>query len=705
MAIRLLDVRAKIISTLLIVAGIAVAAIAYIGYQSGRANLDRSISLQLTSLREVTARELEFHFDTVRDHMTSLSDDLMVIDAVKAFDATLEDPAIVVDDSINQALGRYYGEVYIPKLSQTSSSKPVVEAYIPRSAPSRYFQYQYIVKNDNEVGAKQTLNDAKDGSAYSAVHRRFHQSFLRIQEAFDYEDVFLINKEGLIMYSVLKETDYMTSLLTGPYQDSGLGKAFRAARREQGARFVHIEDYSFYRPSYGAPAAFLITPIFEGGQFLGALAIQLSSQKVNRIVSYNNRWKDVGLGESGESFLVGSDRRLRTVVRPFVENREGYLKDIRRKGTDSEIIERIKLYNTPILLQSADSVSVNEAISGKAGIRRIENDYRGRPALSSSAPLKIKGLNWVIVLEMPLEEAYEPIYAFQQRIIIASALLSILLTVMAMVAAYIFMKPVKRMVERAEKVGSGDLSVDLALDRDDEFGDLSRTFQSMVDTLRERSASAESQRQRSESMLSRFLPTSVVRVVNSKSFASEELHVGEPLASISMISVHMSGYEEQGMSKDAREMVKIFDNLLDIVERIADRHGIEQVRLSSTSYLAVSGLSAVHLDHERRALMFAIEFRRAFDHFWKERGFDGVRLSIALASGPAIAGVVGKKRLSFLVWGKPIALLNKIGPDARPGDIRVEAGMARNLKDSFEFTVPETGEGMLYVSNTGQERA
>ena len=88
-----------------------------------------------------------------------------------------------------------------------------------------------------------------------------------------------------IVYSVFKEADYATSLLTGPYANSNLGKAFQIARTAKAQSFTYLIDFSPYAPSYNAPASFIVSPIFEQDKLLGVAAFQMSVDQINNIMT------------------------------------------------------------------------------------------------------------------------------------------------------------------------------------------------------------------------------------------------------------------------------------------------------------------------------------------------------------------------------------------------------------------------------------
>lgn len=179
----------------------------------------------------------------------------------------------------------------------------------PQTSVSDHLRRLYIDENPHPVGRKDELDQAKDGSDYSAVHAIYHpwlRTFLRDR---GYYDLFLIDQQGNLVYSVFKELDYATNVLTGEYKSSGLGNVARALIH--GEAPLAFEDFSPYAPSYGAPAAFVGTPVFgNDGKRHGALIFQFPIDRVNALMQ-----NAVGLGETGETVIVGQDKLMRSASR------------------------------------------------------------------------------------------------------------------------------------------------------------------------------------------------------------------------------------------------------------------------------------------------------------------------------------------------------------------------------------------------------
>ncbi|MEX0828712.1 MAG: hypothetical protein WD032_00545, partial [Nitrospirales bacterium] len=102
---------------------------------------------------------------------------------------------------------------------------------------------------------------------------------------------------GDIVYTVFKELDYSTSLINGPYAETGIGRVFQEANASDNSQAVSLVDFAPYPPSYEDSASFIASPIFDGSTKVGVLIFQMPIDRINAIMTNQGYWKRVGLGD------------------------------------------------------------------------------------------------------------------------------------------------------------------------------------------------------------------------------------------------------------------------------------------------------------------------------------------------------------------------------------------------------------------------
>lgn len=364
---------------------------------------------QLKSINSTKKRNVEYYFDIIRNQIRTFSENKMIIDAVKSFRRTfaLVQEGITEEQLLTMKanLQQYYADEFIPRLKENTDQLERIEHYFPKETQADILQYHYISNNPHPTGQKSLLNDAGDGSEYSKVHAYYHPVMRSYLEKFGYYDIFLIDPvTGDMVYSVFKEIDFSTSLITGLYNRTNFGRVVKEAIESTDKDFVKLEDFEPYDPSYRTPASFIARPIYDGNEKVGILVFQMPINKINQILTGDNNWRDDGLGESGETLLIGSDYRLRSVARQLLEDKRKYLNGLTKIGYHENIIRQIDKMNTSILLESIKLKSVESGLQGETGTT-LEKNKHGVEMLNAFAPLNIPDVHWMILSTMEEEEA------------------------------------------------------------------------------------------------------------------------------------------------------------------------------------------------------------------------------------------------------------------------------------------------------------
>ena len=372
---------------------------------------------QLRSITMTKKRSIEYYFDIIRNQIITFSENTMVISAMRelkeAFFKLSENHDQEKSFFMKESLRNYYADEFIPRLNENSDDVEDVSKYLPEEIITSLLQFHYISNNPHPTGQKSALDDAGDGSDYSRVHATYHPLMRSFLEKFGYYDIFLVDDvTGYMVYSVFKEVDFATSLLKGVYSKTNFGRVVEEAASNTDKSFVRLIDFEPYDPSYWAPASFIARPIFDGDQKLGILVFQMPINKINQVLTGNNKWNEDGLGESGETFIVGSDYKMRSMSRELIEDNDQYFNKLKSMGYANSIIRQIKKTNTNILLEKVELDSVSKALKGTMSTQ-LEKDQSGVERLNAFAPLDIADVHWAIMSTMKEKEVSQRINNLQ----------------------------------------------------------------------------------------------------------------------------------------------------------------------------------------------------------------------------------------------------------------------------------------------------
>ncbi len=473
----------------------------------GQASVEEQAKEQLVSIRDAKKQQIESYFRILTQQVQSYSNDLMVIGAIKefrlAFTDYLEQTSAEhrsMDAALEyyrESLRDYYEDDFAFEYNEQNATRaPDMNIYLDKLGENALaLQYHYVALNDNPPGFKDELLAADDESEYTRVHRRYHPHLRDLVAKFGYYDIYLVDGDsGEVLYSVSKKIDVGTSLLDGPFADTALARAFTAANGASDANFVALEDFAPYLPLYDGQAGFIASPIYEGLQKLGVLVFQMPVDRLNDIMTNEGSWEFAGLGESGETYLVGADQRVRNDRRGLLRDFKGYLEGLKRGGAAADALEGIQKRRTSIGLHKVDTPSTRGALRGVYGVELV-NDSRGKPVLSAYGPLDIEGLKWGIIAEIDAKEAFAPVQTLTLGIAKGAAPAAVGILLLGLLVGWLFVRgiarPIRLLGDTVAEIGRGNFAARTRIRTGDELEAFGNAFNNLLDERLTQLESAE----------------------------------------------------------------------------------------------------------------------------------------------------------------------------------------------------------------------
>ena len=217
-----------------------------------------------------------------------------------------------------------------------------------------------------------------------------------------------------------------------------------------------VSDLFFSHPTDSLPICLIAHRVLsDNGNVTGIVIFEISSKDINRIMLQDNR--QMGLGNSGETYLLGSDHIMRSASR-FI--------------------------NGAVLRVRGQSNAVDNAIHGLTG-SIVTTDYRGIKVFSAYEPVRIKGLQWIVLAEIDYAEAMIPVTSLRNDIVLVSLIITILILGFAQIITKMITQPLIQLKKAATLLGNGDFSHEVKVTSGDEIGLLAATFNTMTARIKE----------------------------------------------------------------------------------------------------------------------------------------------------------------------------------------------------------------------------
>lgn len=478
-------------TTSLVITFVVVSALTlgFLTVNESKSLLTNRIESQLTASRNQIAQQLESYFSIIRRQVESNANNLMYRQAMQDFSLAFSTTFQTHSTPASSSLESYYNNEFASQYrNQNAGESPPLNSMLSGlSPPARYFQTLYIGDNPSPLGSKDNLNRSPNDTDYDNVHAKYHPIIKAFLDQFGFYDIFLVEPDnGHIVYSVYKELDFATSLTSGPYSNTGIAEIYK---RVLASGETVLSDFASYLPSYDAAAAFIGTPITrDDGSVSGVLIFQMPIDAMNAITTHKQNWKKTGFGESGETYLVGSDNLMRSDGRFLIDDPSNYFEQLALSGVAKETIDEIRARNTTIGLQPVNTPGTQAALAGDTGFSLFE-DYRGVPVFSAYQPLNIQGLNWVLLSEIDESEAMLLAQSLKNQTYSTLSVMLILALLASILVSWLMAKavtsPLRKMVGTVHDLssGSGDLRYRLESSGSNELSTLSAGFNYFIEYL------------------------------------------------------------------------------------------------------------------------------------------------------------------------------------------------------------------------------
>ncbi len=196
--------------------------------------------------------------------------------------------------------------------------------------------------------------------------------------------------------------------------------------------------------------------------------------------------------------------------------------------------------------------------------------------------------------------------------------------------------------------------------------------------LRERQLDEE--RLRSDGLLLNILPQVVVDELKDTSGR----RIAQAFEDVTVIFVDAVGSTRQAARSSPDAFARALDELFSRFDEIAERHGLEKVKTIGDAYMAVAGAPVSMADHAGAAVAMAVDVIRAAGEVRWPSG-DRITVHGGVASGPAVAGVIGRKKFAYDLWGDTVNVASRLEEQGAPGEILVSEATAVQLEDRYEF--------------------
>jgi class 3 adenylate cyclase len=196
-------------------------------------------------------------------------------------------------------------------------------------------------------------------------------------------------------------------------------------------------------------------------------------------------------------------------------------------------------------------------------------------------------------------------------------------------------------------------------------------------------AELERERRRSEQLLLNVLPEPI-----GQRLKRGEAPIADTFPEVTILFSDLVGFTQLSAGLPATELVELLNEIFSELDSLAAAHGVEKIKTIGDAYLAVAGIPVPREDHARAVADMAIEMLRVQQRFAERRKLP-LQMRVGINSGPVVAGVIGKHKFTYDLWGDAVNVASRMESQGLPGRIQITDATRRQLDD--RYVVEERG--------------
>jgi class 3 adenylate cyclase len=292
---------------------------------------------------------------------------------------------------------------------------------------------------------------------------------------------------------------------------------------------------------------------------------------------------------------------------------------------------------------------------------------------------------------MDSAEAFAPIHDLRRDLLIVGCLTLLLVAAVAAWLARALLGPLRDLTAGVKRFAAGDYGATVPVRTQDEIGQLCAAFNGMVEDLHQKNIVIEGKNRENEALLLNVLPAPIANRLRGG-----EHRIADGFAEVTVAFADLVGFTALTSEMPPEEVVSFLNGLFSRFDVAAQELGIEKIKTVGDAYMAVCGLPTPVANHAER--MVRMEIRMV--HIAREHAMEhnlAMKLRVGVNSGPVVAGVIGKSKYIYDLWGDTVNLASRMESGSIPDAVQVTRSVYEQLKDQFVFeprgTIDVKGKG------------
>jgi class 3 adenylate cyclase len=194
----------------------------------------------------------------------------------------------------------------------------------------------------------------------------------------------------------------------------------------------------------------------------------------------------------------------------------------------------------------------------------------------------------------------------------------------------------------------------------------------------------QAEQEKSERLLLNILPKPIAdRMKNG------ETNIADSHPDTTVLLAELVGFTSLSTNLDPWQVFQLLNEVFSAFDVLVEEHGLEKIKTNGASYMVAGGISVPRLDHAEAMAALAIRLREEIERF-NEKHATAIQIQIGICTGMVIAGIIGREKFTYDVWGETVNLACRLEATGQPGKIQISESTYGRVEDKYQFEKPHS---------------
>jgi len=210
------------------------------------------------------------------------------------------------------------------------------------------------------------------------------------------------------------------------------------------------------------------------------------------------------------------------------------------------------------------------------------------------------------------------------------------------------------------------------------------------------------EQEKSEQLLLNILPKPI-----AERMKKGETNIADSYPDVTVLVADLVGFTTLSAHIDPEQLVQLLNEIFSAFDLLVEKHGLEKIKTIGDGYMVAGGISIPRSDHAEASAGLALSMQEKIVQFNRDYN-TSTRIRIGISTGPIVAGVIGRKRFAYDLWGETVNTACRLETTGEAGRIQVAEATYERLKDKFQFegkhSIDVKGQGVLSAYWLGKQK-